>query len=321
MEAATPDLKQTNAKGYLISIAAALVLSLTGILIRILTYNYQLPPLLLAFWRDLFTCLILALILKMFKPGLLRLPADQVWFILGFGLVLAFFNSFWTTAVAQTGAALATILAYTSGAFTAILGRWLLKEHFYTGKWIAILLSFSGVVLVSGALSGEQVMIHVSGIVVGILSGLMYAVYSLMGRYASQRQLNPWTTLMYTFGVATIILLILNIGLSKYLPGTAQSLSDFFWLGNSWQGWFVLLALAAGPTLAGYGLYNVSLSILPSSIANLILTTEPVFTTLIAVVALGERLTGNQIGGSLLIILGVLFLRLLPQNSRKLTQP
>jgi len=68
--------------------------------------------------------------------------------------------------------------------------------------------------------------------------------------------------------------------------------------------------LAAGPTVIGFGLYNVSLSHLPSSIANLIITLEPVFTIIIAYILLGERLHGVQIVGSGLILGGVVLLRM-----------
>ncbi len=58
-----------------------------------------------------------------------------------------------------------------------------------------------------------------------------------------------------------------------------------------------------------FGLYNVSLSYLTSSIANLIVTSEPVFTAVIAYVILGERLIMIQIFGGLMILIGVIFLR------------
>ncbi|HZD57183.1 MAG TPA: DMT family transporter, partial [Anaerolineales bacterium] len=58
------------------------------------------------------------------------------------------------------------------------------------------------------------------------------------------------------------------------------------------------------------GLYNVSLGYLPSSVANLILTLEPAFTALIAYFLLAERLNGVQLGGSLMILSGVVFLRI-----------
>jgi drug/metabolite transporter (DMT)-like permease len=57
-------------------------------------------------------------------------------------------------------------------------------------------------------------------------------------------------------------------------------------------------------------LYNVSLTYLPSSVANLVVTLEPAFTAVTAYFLLGERLTWIQIIGSLLILSGVVFLRI-----------
>jgi drug/metabolite transporter (DMT)-like permease len=71
-----------------------------------------------------------------------------------------------------------------------------------------------------------------------------------------------------------------------------------------------LLLLAIGPTLVGYGLYNVSLTYLPSSVANLIVSLEPAFTAILAYFLLGERFTWVQVGGSLMILSGVVFLRI-----------
>jgi drug/metabolite transporter (DMT)-like permease len=94
------------------------------------------------------------------------------------------------------------------------------------------------------------------------------------------------------------------------LPGAASRPAELLWLGNALLGWGILLLLAAGPTLTGYGLYNVSLSYLPSSVANLIVTLEPAFTAATAYFLLGERLNAVQIGGSLMILAGVVFLRI-----------
>ncbi len=164
--------------------------------------------------------------------------------------------------------------------------------------------------LVSGAAYPSAWRANPVGIVAGILSGLCYAGYSLMGRSASQRGLNPWTTLIYTFGFAACFLLAGNLIPSNPIPGAAARPADLFWLGNALAGWGVLFLLAAIPTVIGFGLYNVSLSILPSSVANLIVTLEPVFTAVTAYILLGERLTWIEIMGSVLVLSGVVFLRL-----------
>jgi drug/metabolite transporter (DMT)-like permease len=68
--------------------------------------------------------------------------------------------------------------------------------------------------------------------------------------------------------------------------------------------------LAAGPTLTGFGTYNISLSYLPSSVANLIVSLEPAFTAIMAYFLFGELLNGIQIIGSLMILVGVIFFRI-----------
>ena len=94
------------------------------------------------------------------------------------------------------------------------------------------------------------------------------------------------------------------------VPGKAANLSELLWLGSALDGWAILFLLAAGPTLTGFGLYNVSLTYLPSSVVNLIVTLEPAITAVIAYFLLGELLTGAQIGGGVMILMGVVFLRL-----------
>jgi drug/metabolite transporter (DMT)-like permease len=285
------------------------ILSTTAIFIRYLTQTYQLPAIILAFWRDLFVALTLLPALALFRPGLLRVERKGLRYLAIYGLVLAIFNSLWTLSVALNGAAIATVLAYCSAGFTALLGWWFLKERLDWAKIMAVALSLSGCVLVSGALDLAAWSANFAGIVTGILSGLLYAIYSLMGRSASQRNLNPWTTLLYTFGFAAAFLLLFNL-LPGGLPGKAVQAVDLFWLGNSLAGWGILLLLAAGPTLAGFGLYNVSLGYLPSSVANLIVSLEPAITAVIAYLAFGELLNGVQVTGSLMILTAVIFLRI-----------
>lgn len=310
----------TLARGYTIALVSAVVLSSTAIFIRYLTQTYHIPPLVLAFWRDVFVILTLGLILILVKPAQLRVKSKFLRFLALYGFVLALFNSFWTLSVAINGAAIATVLAYTSAGFTALLGRWLLKEPLGWIKILAVVISLSGCVLASEALDLSAWLENPVGILTGMVSGLAYALYSLMGRAASQRGIKPWTTLLYTFSFASLFLLLVNLLPLPSLPGKALTLSDFFWLDGQAMGWLVLFLLAAGPTLAGYGLYNVSLDYLPSSIANLILTSELVFTTLIAYLVLGERLTPVQIAGSLLIVVSVVLIRIREQG-HKIPQP
>jgi len=67
--------------------------------------------------------------------------------------------------------------------------------------------------------------------------------------------------------------------------------------------------LAVGPTIGGYGLYTVSLTMLPAGTANLIVTLEPAMSAALAFLFLGERLAPLQLVGGGLILAGVVLLR------------
>jgi drug/metabolite transporter (DMT)-like permease len=310
MSSSDQALAANLSRGYLFAFASALVLSTTAIFIRYLTQTYQIPALILASWRDLFVALTLFPILAVFKPSLLKVSSKHLRYLFGYGLLLAIFNALWTLSVALNGAAISTVLAYCSAGFTALLGWWFLKERLDWGKILAVLLTLSGCVLVSEALDVNAWLSNVLGIITGILSGLAYAIYTLMGRKASQDGINPWTTLLYIFSFAAILLFLTNLILGSILPGGAVHFSDMLWLGNQTKGWMILFLLASGPTLVGFGLYNLSLVDLPSSVANLVVTLEPVFTTVIAFYLLNERMNLIQLIGSFLILGGVIFLRL-----------
>ena len=307
---AAPPAGLPSARGYAIALASAAVLSTTAIFIRHLTQTYRMPALVLAFWRDGLVFLTLLAVLAAARPALLPVARRHLAYLAGYGLMLATFNAAWTLSVALNGAALSTVLVYSSTAFTALLGRWLLDESLGWGKLVAVTVSLAGCAVVSGALDPAAWRTNLTGITAGVLSGLCYAGYSLMGRSASQRGLDPWTTVLYTFGFAALVLLAVNLLAGGVVPGAAPRPRDLLWLGNAAAGWAALFLLAAGPTLAGFGLYNVSLGLLPSSVANLIVTLEVPFTAVIACAVLDERLTAAQLAGSALVVAGVVLLRL-----------
>lgn len=297
-------------RGYTVAIFATFIWSTTGIFIGYLSQTYAMPPLVLAFWRDGFVAVLLILALLFVRPLLLQTTPAGIHYFIIYGIELAVYNALWTFSVKLNGAAVATVLAYSSPAFTALLGRWLLKESLTWRKGLAVVLCLSGCVLVSGAIDPAAWQANPGGIVIGLISGFFFAVYNLFGRSAAKRGHNPWTTMVYTFVVAAICLFVFNaVGL--YLPSLTQAVGsgDLFMLGNNLSGWGILFALAL-PTLGGYGLYMVSLSYLPSSVASLIISLEPAITAVMAYLLLGEQLSLIQIVGSVMILGGVIFIRI-----------
>ncbi len=294
--------------GYLIALGSTLLLSFTGILISYLSRVYQLPPLVLAFWRELFVILGLACAFALFSRRRFRLEGGHGSFFILYGLTLALFNSMWTFSVELNGAAVATVLAYSSPAMTAVLAHYLLKEEINGVKLVSIVLSLLGTLLVSGAADPSAWQVIAAGIITGLLTGFFFACYNMVGKTSANKSIDPWTTMLYGFCGAIVFLFIFNVGVN--LIGHVGPLSNFLWLGNSAGGWGVLLLLSLGPTIGGYGLYLVSLGYLPATVANLIGALEPAFTAIWAYLLFGEGLTVIQVVGSLLVFASVVLLRL-----------
>jgi len=300
--------QKSFSRGYLIAMIATVLWSTTGILISYLNKTYSLPSLVLAFWRDSFVAFGMVIGLLLFSRSRFRLDRSQWGFMILYGLTLAIFNTMWTFSVQYNGAAVATVLAFSSPALTAILSRLIFKEQFSRIKVLSILLSSVGVILVSGAINPAMWKLNPAGIIFGLLTGLFFAIYNLQGKHASDQSIDSWTALFYSFGAAAIFLFFFNLGADLF---TGKSpLSDLMWLGTSLNGWGWLFFLGVAPTLGGFGLYTLSLRYLPPTVSSLIATSEPGLTVIWAYLLFGELLTNMQFIGSMILFSGVILLRL-----------
>ena len=300
--------QQNTSRGFIIALTATVIWSTTGPFISYLVVTYSLPSLVLAFWRDLFVAFGMSVGLLIFSRRLFSLERRHWVFMILYGLTLAVFNSMWTFSVQYNGAAVATVLAFSSPAMTAILSRIVFKETFNWVKVVSIALSFLGTILVSGAADPAAWKLNPLGIVFGLLTGLLFAVYNLEGKAASDRHIDSWTALLYSFGSATFFLFFFNIA-SDLVITRQPALSNMMWLGNSLPGWGLLFFLGVAPTLGGFGLYTLSIRYLSPTVSNLVATLEPVFTAVWSYLFLSEVMNGIQLGGSFLLLLGVILLR------------
>lgn len=289
--------KPSLTKGYAIALTATTLWASTGIFTSYLLTNYTIAPLTLACWRAAIVSLVLAAILAVVRPSLLHIRRQDIPFFAAYGFFgVAMFNALWIYSVSLSGAAIATVLVYTGPAFVVIAAHWLFHEPITRFKVLAIALSLTGCILVTGAYDLTRLRLNPLGIIAGVGIGVGFAFYSLFGKLSTPRY-NPWTATVYSFGFGAFSLFL------------TQRPTQLFSMGNAPLGWLTLFVLAAGPTLSGYALYTASLRYLPVSVASLIATLEPVITATMAFLLLGERPSTIQIVGGLLIILGVITLR------------
>lgn len=307
-----PIRKPSLSRGYAIAIFGVAIWSATAVFIGYLTSRYDFPPFLLAAWRDAIAGITVWLVLRAFRPDLLHLPRSQWKFVIAYGILLSAFNGLWTVSVVLNGAAVSTVLVYSSAAFTALIAWRKFGESMSLGKMAAVLFGLGGLVLVSGAYNPGAWQSNTIAVFTGLVSGLMFTAYSLMGKVSAQRGISSWTALTYTFMLASVLLASYNFILPELGSVTLGSPSLLPEIDA--KGWFALVLLGIGPTIGGYGLYNYSLSYLPASVVNLLATMEPAMTAVQAYFLLDERFTLEQVIGSLLIIVGVIIIRLMEER-------
>ncbi|MBL8965518.1 MAG: EamA family transporter [Spirochaetaceae bacterium] len=297
------------ASGYLVAVVATIFLSLTGILISLVSRRHGVPALVIAVWRDVFASATLAVFLALRAPRLLAISGKDLAFLAMNGAVLAVFNILWTLSVVRNGAAAATLLVYSSGGFTVLLGRLFFRERAGWAKAAAVLASLAGAALVSGIFAQGASAAEPLGVAAGLASGLAYAAYSLVGKGGANRGISPWTNVCYSFGIAALFLLAARLLPAGILPAAAVGPGGLFLPGRPAEAWWLLVLLAAGPTALGFGLYNASLALLPAGTVNLVASSEPIFAAAMAYAFLGERLGPGALAGGALILLAVLLLR------------
>ncbi len=219
---------------------------------------------------------------------------------LGLGSIL-FFTVCYFTALEMMSLSTAAILLYTSPIWVMLLSAVVFKERITPKKIIALLLAFSGCVLVSG-LGGNVSLI---GFLIGICSGIGYGLYSILGTFAL-RKYSPYTVTAYTFFIAGVGgLFICNLPEAFNIIATAPdslSLIGF------------IIVTAAFTAVAPFLCYTLGLKTTEASKAAIFATTEPIVATIIGILVYNEALTITSGLGILCVISAIILLNVSPKK-------
>lgn len=230
------------------------------------------------------------------RSGFRIAPGDlPLFFGLGFGSIL-FFTVCYFTAITMMPLSSAAILLYTSPIWIMLMSVVFFRETMDKRKLLALFLAFLGCVLVSG-LSGERMTL--TGLLVGLGSGVGYGLYSILGTVALRRY-SPYTVTAYTF-------LLAAVG-SWLLCRPAAMLSVFAHAANL-PALLLLCALTALMTaVIPFLAYTVGLRTVEASRAGILATIEPMVAALVGVLAFSEPLTPLSGLGIVLILAAAVIL-------------
>jgi len=214
---------------------------------------------------------------------------------LGFGSIL-FFTVCYFTAIRIMPLSTAAILLYTSPIWIMIMSVLFFHEKLTAGKVAALILAFTGCILVSGV-TGQG--ITFTGLLIGLGSGIGYGLYSILGTIAL-RKYSPYTVTAYTFILA-------SVG-SWLICNPADMISKF--TATPDKGVLILFCCLTGLVTAviPFLAYTLGLRTVEASRAGILATIEPMVATLIGIIFFSEPLTVFSGLGIVLILAAVILL-------------
>ncbi|MCX9157198.1 DMT family transporter [Niveibacterium sp. 24ML] len=176
----------------------------------------------------------------------------------------------------------ATALMFASPLLVAILARPILHEQIGRLRWFAILLGFSGVLMLTRPGSGLDLL----GIACALGAAVAYAAYQLMTRVMSSSE-HPVTMLYYTACAGTLI-----------LSGTQPLLGTLQWPGYMDAALIAMLGLLGG---TGHYLLTRAFREAPASMLSPLIYLQLVWAAMLGWLVFGDTPTTATIAGMLVI--------------------
>ena len=246
--------------------------------------------------------LILFIVLK--DKSKLRIRLKDIPLFMGTGVLsIVFFNFCYFEAIKIIGgSSLPALLLYTAPVFVMIISLFLFKEKITKKKVISLLMTLGGLILVTGVLSSSG-NISFKAVLLGLGSGLGYALYSIFGKFLVNKY-DSLTITTYTFITASIF----AIPISKI----TNNISLVFSFNTITSG----IALAFVCTVLPFLLYTTGLKKTEAGKASVLATIEPFVASIVGLIFFNESITIEKVSGMLLILSAVIILNINKKNIR-----
>ena len=207
------------------------------------------------------------------------------------GVIFACDIAVWNISILMTKAAISTLIANLAPVWVGIGAILFLKEKPGRIFWIGTAIALFGVSIIVGINQIYHSRLN-EGHFLAILASLFYAFYLLIMRKGRQK-LDTVTFTMISMLSSTVVLFFIAMITNTQL------------IGFSFSSWEALAGLGLISQLAGWLAINYAIAYMPSTIASVSLLSQSVFTALIAIPVLGEKLKAMEVFGALIVLSGI----------------
>lgn len=247
--------------------------------------------------RCIFPALLFGVVIAIKDPSAFKIRLRDIWMFIGSGIVsLLVFGVCYFKAMDHMSLSAAAILLYTAPCFVILFSAVLFKEKLGGRKLAAMVLAFAGCCLVSGI--GSDTAITPVGLLLGLASGVCYALYSIFSRFALNSGYSSLTINFYSCLLAAVGATVW--GGTEYVGIIFSSLPN---LGFAFATGVVTCFLP-------YLFYTCGLVGLENGKASIMASIEPVVATLVGIAIYNEALTAMSAAGVVLVLAAIVLLNI-----------
>ena len=288
--------------GYALTVSAAGLFALNGT-VSTLALQAGIP----APWLTALRCggaaVVLLAVLGVVAPARLRVSWREVPFLVAFGVVgIALTQCLYYVAIGRLPVGIALVFEMTAPVFIA-LWVWLVRgERVRARLWGALGLSLSGLTLVAEVWTGGGGLDTV-GVAAALAAALCLATYYLMGERGTATR-DPVALTCWSFVAAGLFWAVAApfwpfdpAVLRTSVPVSLGSLELPLW---TLVGWIVVLG-----AVLPFWLSLTALRHLPPTTAGLVATVEPVLASVVAWLWVEQVLSGGQVLGGIVVLVGI----------------
>ena len=207
------------------------------------------------------------------------------------GILFACDIALWNTSIMLSKATISTLLANLAPVWVGIGSLLFMKEKPSRIFWIDTFISILGVTIIIGINQVLQANLNF-GNVLAIIASMFYGAYLITVRKGRNS--------LDTFSFTTISMIASTVVLGFICLVTSTHLWGF-----STTTWLALGTLGIVPQLLGWLAINQALGHIKPTAASVTMLSQTAFTAVFSVLILGEILTIHEIGGAVVVLVGI----------------
>ena len=293
----------TKHRGEFLLVLGAFFFSLSGIIVTVVMKH--LPAFRLAEVRSVSAVVILGTYVLLTRPEIIKIKKSEIPRLAVYGVVGFAFVNFGYLFGIQRGVPLGLVLIieFTASIWIALWIKFIRRGFVSNEMWLAVALSFTGLVLVAKVWEGFT--FDLIGLMAATLCAFCLAAYFLMSERIGKHR-EPIATMIFGMGFASVFwLIVLPPWTFPFEVFTTQMDLGGIAAGTVLPGWLLVGASVILGTVVPYLLTLSGMKLLTASTSSVIGMLEPVTAGAFAWIWFGQSWDFIQLIGAATVLVGI----------------